>query len=921
MGSPGVIGSVRLQKEPPPCAQCGATSQVGRGLCLKCLLYRGLGEETYDNETLESVLEEVDVRDADWRLGNYQILEEIGRGGMGVIYRARQRHSRRIVALKRILAFHSDSRETLVRFRREAEAAASLDHPNILPIYEVGESDDGLPYFSMKLATGGSLQESQVALHKDPRRSVALMAKVSRAVQYAHTHGILHRDLKPGNILLDGRGEPLVSDFGLAKWLDTTSDLTRTLTVFGTPGYIAPEQANGPAASLKPTADIYSLGAILFDLLAGRPPFLGEHALSVIQQAADKPAPKLRALRPKLDRDLETICARCLEREPSARYSSAGDLAEDLERWLEGRPIIARPISAPIRVWRWSKRNPKLAGSIAAFLLASAVAIVWQTQSRHLAATVRRQQVEAHSITVLPFLDLDSISADAATTKIVATALQSQISQFGPSNVVIEAQPTVKWTGTGILEEVQEATRSSKTRAAICGTLRTIQGKTRVSLRLVSANGTDVLGKWILTTDKQSELGRSAITSEIGLRIYNALDGKTKVASELESDSTFQDETARGYFNAGRSLLDRRTVVDMDRAIACFESAIKAAPQSVAARSYLAMAYMGRNYLISSPKTIDRAYQTAREAIALAPEDPTANRGLCYVAEARGHYAEALEYGLHTIELGDQSERALGEVAYAWKMLGRPDKAILWYKKAKISNQQPADYDALLGDCFADLALDEQARAAYETAAAFRPDLPEGWIGLVYLRLITGDLNGAQKLLDARSQEYASFPVAKQLQALVAFFGRNYSEAERFYQQLLIDDPAGIATQHYGAVSYSSALARLKRAQNDPTQATKLASACLESDLKQLAESEKPSSAEILYRLAADEAILQNQSAATKYLNESIANGWLDYRSPKLDPRFDSLHDNFEFKKTLDDLATRVADLKRQQPAVKLAQQ
>src|SRR3982750_1676083 len=164
MIAPDAIKSARAEKESPPCPQCGSTSRVGRGLCLNCLLYRGLGAETYDNDSLESVLDEVDVRDADWRLGNYQILDEIGRGGMGVIYRARQRHSRRIVALKRILAYHSDSRETLVRFRREAEAAASLDHPNILPIYEVGESEEGMPFFSMKYASGGSLQQVGPAL-------------------------------------------------------------------------------------------------------------------------------------------------------------------------------------------------------------------------------------------------------------------------------------------------------------------------------------------------------------------------------------------------------------------------------------------------------------------------------------------------------------------------------------------------------------------------------------------------------------------------------------------------------------------------------------------------------------------------------------------------------------------------------------
>ena len=186
------------------------------------------------------------------------------------------------------------------------------------------------------------------------------MAKVARAVQYAHAQGILHRDLKPGNILLDGRGEPLVSDFGLAKWLDTPSDLTHTLTIFGTPGYIAPEQTNGSAANLTPAADVYSLGAILFNFFTGRRHFWASTRLLLFNKLATKPAPKLRSLTPALDRDLETICAKCLEREPNARYRSAGDLAEDLERWLEGRHIIARPVSPPARVWRWSRRNPLL---------------------------------------------------------------------------------------------------------------------------------------------------------------------------------------------------------------------------------------------------------------------------------------------------------------------------------------------------------------------------------------------------------------------------------------------------------------------------------------------------------------------------------------------------------------------------------
>jgi serine/threonine protein kinase len=352
--------------------------QLDTGVCVSCLLRKGLetGGEV-SKRVYETVLDELDRRDKPWQLGNYEILEQIGCGGMGVIYRARQRHSRRIVAVKRVLSYRADSHGALQRFRREAQAVASLDHPNILPIYEVSESEDGLPFFSMKLAEKGSLAENAASLRDEPRKCVQLMVKVARAVEYAHSRGVLHRDIKPGNILLNDRGEPLVSDFGLAKLLDGNNDLTRSLTTFGTAGFIAPEQANGAAADVTPAADVYSLGAVLFNVLAGRSPFVGSNPVSVIRQASETPAPKLRTLSRNsgIDRDLETICARCLERDPKARYQSAGDFAADLERWLNGRPIVARPVSPPARIWRWSRRNPKLVGAATTGLLLGAAAV------------------------------------------------------------------------------------------------------------------------------------------------------------------------------------------------------------------------------------------------------------------------------------------------------------------------------------------------------------------------------------------------------------------------------------------------------------------------------------------------------------------------------------------------------------------
>lgn len=425
--------------------------RLDTGVCVSCLLREGLeGGDEISQPFYQSVLADVDAPHKSWFLGNYEILEQIGCGGMGVIYRARQRHSRRIVAVKRVLSYRADSHGALQRFRREAQAVASLDHPNILPIYEVSESEDGLPFFSMKFAEKGSLHENVASLRDEPRKCVQLMAKVARAVEYAHSRGVLHRDIKPGNILLNDRSEPLVSDFGLAKLLDGNNDLTRSLTTFGTAGFIAPEQAGDAAVDLTPAADVYSLGAVLFNVLAGRPPFLGSNPVSVIRQASETQAPKLRSLAPSLDRDLETICARCLERDPKARYQSARDLAADLERWLDGRPIVARPVSPPARMWRWSQRNPKLVGAATAGLLLGAAAV-----SLFHAEFFRASQLNPpdKTVAVLPVSDASEIKDQGYKLAVRPSAQEQPVNgtyDFYLQRLSTDVTPPISSTGISV---------------------------------------------------------------------------------------------------------------------------------------------------------------------------------------------------------------------------------------------------------------------------------------------------------------------------------------------------------------------------------------------------------------------------------------------------------------------------------------
>ncbi|MHB1426446.1 MAG: protein kinase domain-containing protein [Gemmataceae bacterium] len=310
-------------------------------------------------------------------VANYEILGVLGRGAAGVVYKARQIGLKRLCALKMLLAgIHASPRE-LLRFSTEAEAVARFHHPNIVQVYEVGKQD-GLPYFSLEYVEGGSLAQKIAGKPLPAREAAQLLEMLARAMQYAHEQHILHRDLKPANILITINGIPKITDFGLAKRLEENeeSSKTRTGTLMGTPSYMAPEQAEGRTRDIGPLSDQYALGAILYEMLTGRPPFLGATLLDTLHQVRTHEPVSPSRLLPKVPRDLEIICLKCLQKEPAKRYANAGELADDLKRFLVGEPIRARPVSAPERMWRWCRRNPRTAALSAAVLLLLALLAV-----------------------------------------------------------------------------------------------------------------------------------------------------------------------------------------------------------------------------------------------------------------------------------------------------------------------------------------------------------------------------------------------------------------------------------------------------------------------------------------------------------------------------------------------------------------
>jgi TolB-like protein len=630
------------------CETCGATlyAESPAGLCPACLLTTAIEEGDLEESISGS------------RIQDYELLNEVARGGMGIVYRARQRVPVRIVALKMILPAHVGSADAMKRFRAETEAAASLEHESILPIYAVGEHD-GVPFYAMKFAEGGTLADRLERYRTRPRDAAALVVALARAVAYAHERGILHRDLKPANVLFDGAGKPYVTDFGLAKWIARESNLTETFGVLGTPFYMAPEQAIA-SHTVTASADVYSLGAILYHLLTGNPPFTGDTPMEVLRRAAEQPVPRPRLTNSSIPPDLETICFKCLEKEPTWRYSSAAALADDLDRFCAGRAIHARRTGLLTRSGKWVRRNPTSA-LLVACLVALAAVVGWNIWKSELV----RGPVTT-GIAVLPFENLGEQKEDTAFADGVQDDILTKLAKIADLKTISRTS-VMDYRGKRNVRQIGDALRVSH---VLEGSARRSGDRIHLNAQLIDTR-TDT-HVWAEQYDRDLN-DLFAIQSEIAQKVAERLNAKITAPEKLAIEhKPTTDLVANALYVKAMQLEAKEGGPQATwEPVRLLEEAVARDPHFV-----LAYCELGRMHLLifhwydHTPARLELANAAIQNAVRLQPDAGEVHRALAMYA-----YWGLFDY-----------DRARAELELARRKL--PNDAEIYWMTALVDRRQ-----------------------------------------------------------------------------------------------------------------------------------------------------------------------------------------------------------------------------------------
>lgn len=570
---------------------------------------------------------------AEVRVAGYEILGELGRGGMGVVYKARQLGLNRLVALKMLLAGAHANDHVRARFRIEAEAVAHLQHPNVVQIYDVGEQD-GLPYFSLEFVDGSSLAHQLGGKPQPARGAAELLRTLARAMHYAHEHGIVHRDLKPANVLLTSSGVPKIADFGLAKQVEGESSQTKSGTLMGTPSYMAPEQARGAVHAIGPAADVHALGAILYETLTGRPPFVAASVMDTIMQVLRVEAIPPSHLHPGVPRDLETICLKCLQKEPERRYASAGALADDLDAFLAGEAIQARPLGAPERLWRWCRRNPRVAVLTTATFLLLVVGIIGSLAAAFAIARERNQK------------EIERIAADEARQLAETRRVEAD-----------HANEHAQQNAATAKRNAEEATKQGKLALSALGTL---------------------------IDEVQKQIGDTPGTQDLKLKLLEtALEGLDKVAKGDENSRLLGQSMAAAYMKVGQLFQQlgqtEKAYAQYEKLHAIIEDLAKKDPNGDVAQSNLAATYtMLGEMSLELRRDVHASLAHYQKALEIR----------------RGLQNKQLSDKLNPTRVKQEFAESCTRVGVTFLRLGEPEKARPYFQEATQVRQELASVSA-----------------------------------------------------------------------------------------------------------------------------------------------------------------------------------------------------------------------------------